>query len=176
MHDRGGRARPGSPWSCRRSGLGRPPHSRPAALPTPIEPGRSSSKEAVERLRDGAKAAGSGDAIGFGRALTETARRIEALVETAKRFPLRSATRSGERPRGLDARADVGPQGYSPDADLAVLDRVGYRLRGGTSVEPRSRAASRGASGRGRGAGLRRPCDGHGAATGARSADDRLRS
>jgi hypothetical protein len=92
-------------------------------------------KDAVERLREGALAAGSGDAIGFGRALVETARRIEALVETATWLPASDRDALRRTAAGLEARAGGRPQGYSPDADLAVLDRVGYRLRGGASVE-----------------------------------------
>ena len=49
-----------------------------------------------------------------------------------------------------------------------MLDRVGYRLRGGASVELVFEGSfARSQSGLGRGAGLRRPRDGHGAATGA---------
>jgi hypothetical protein len=92
-------------------------------------------KEAVERLRDGAKAAGSGDAIGFGRALGQAARRIEALIEAAAWLPASDRDALRRTAAGLEARGGGRPQGYSPDGDLAALDRVGYRLRGGANVE-----------------------------------------
>jgi hypothetical protein len=92
-------------------------------------------KEAVERLRDGAKAGATGDAVAFARALGEAARRIEALIETASWLPASERDSLQRTAAGLKTRAEGGPQGYSPDADLAVLDRVGYRLRGGTDVK-----------------------------------------
>jgi hypothetical protein len=95
----------------------------------------SLQKEAVQRLREGARAATSGDAAAFSRALLEAARQIEALTEAATWLPEseRKALRSAAA--GLRTRAGAGPEGYSPDADLGVLDRVGYRLRGGTAVD-----------------------------------------
>ena len=92
-------------------------------------------REAVERLRDGAKASASGDATAFARALGEAARRIDALIEEATWLPASERDALGRTAAGLRTRAGSGPEGYSPDADLAVLDSVGYRLRGGTSVE-----------------------------------------
>ena len=92
-------------------------------------------KEAVERLRDGAKAGAAGDAAAFARALAEAARRIEALIEAAPWLPASERESLQRTAAGLKTRAEGGPQGYSPDADLAVLDRVGYRLRGGTDVK-----------------------------------------
>ncbi len=92
-------------------------------------------KEAVERLRDGARAGAAGDAAAFARALREAVRSIEALVEAATWLPDSERSALRRTAAGLQTRADGGAQGYSPDADLAVLDRVGYRLRGGTDVE-----------------------------------------
>jgi hypothetical protein len=92
-------------------------------------------KEAVERLRDGARASVADDAAAFARALGEAAGRIEALVEVATWLPASERDALRRTAEGLEARAERGPDGYSPDEDLAVLDRVGYRLRGGTSVE-----------------------------------------
>jgi hypothetical protein len=92
-------------------------------------------KEAVERLRDGAKGGAAGDAAAFARALGEAARRIEALIEAAPWLPASERDSLQRTAAGLKTRAEGGPQGYSPDADLAVLDRVGYRLRGGTDVK-----------------------------------------
>jgi hypothetical protein len=92
-------------------------------------------KEAVERLRDGALAARSGDAIAFARALGEAARRIEALIEAAAWLPASDRDALRRTAAGLEARSGGRPQGYSPDGDLAALDRVGYRLRGGANVE-----------------------------------------
>ena len=91
-------------------------------------------KEAVERLRDGARAAAAGDAAAFARALGEAGRTIAALIEAATWLPETERGALRRAAAGLSARAAAGPSGYSPDADLAVLDRVGYRLRGGTDV------------------------------------------
>jgi hypothetical protein len=91
--------------------------------------------EAVERLRDGTRAAASGDATAFARHLVEAARRIEALIEAAAWLPVSEREALRRTAAGLKTRAEGGPAGYSPDTDLAVLDRVGYRLRGGTNVE-----------------------------------------
>jgi hypothetical protein len=92
-------------------------------------------KEAVDRLREGARAGAAGDQAGFARALKDTARSIGTLVEAAAWLPESERTALRRTATGLEARAESGPQGYSPDADLAVLDRVGYRLRGGTDVK-----------------------------------------
>jgi hypothetical protein len=92
-------------------------------------------KEAVERLRDGARASAGDDAVAFARALKDAARRVEALIAAATWLPASERDALRRTAQGLEARAGGGPKGYSPDADLAVLDRVGYRLRGGTSVE-----------------------------------------
>jgi hypothetical protein len=92
-------------------------------------------KEAVERLRDGARAGAAGDAVVFARALGEAAGRIEALIGTASWLPASERDSLQGTAAGLKTRAQRGPQGYAPDADLAVLDRVGYRLRGGTDVK-----------------------------------------
>jgi hypothetical protein len=92
-------------------------------------------KEAVERLRDGAKAGASGSATAFAGSLQDAARAIEALVEAAAWLPASERDALKRAAAGLRARASQKPDGYSPDADLAVLDRVGYRLRGGASVE-----------------------------------------
>jgi hypothetical protein len=92
-------------------------------------------KEAVERLRDGARAGAGGDVAAFARHLGEAARRIEALIEAATWLPASERDALKGTAAGLEARAGGEPAGYSPDADLSVLDRVGYRLRGGTSVE-----------------------------------------
>ncbi|HXK09442.1 MAG TPA: CRTAC1 family protein [Vicinamibacteria bacterium] len=92
-------------------------------------------KEAVDRLRDGARASGAGDAAAFARALREAARSIGALIETATWLPDSERSALRRTADGLRSRAEAGAKGYSPDADLAVLDRVGYRLRGGTDVK-----------------------------------------
>jgi hypothetical protein len=92
-------------------------------------------KEAVERLREGAQAGARGDAIAFARALGEAARPIEALIGAATWLPASERAALQRAAAGLEVRAAGEPEGYSPDADLAALDRVGYRLRGGTSVE-----------------------------------------
>jgi hypothetical protein len=92
-------------------------------------------KEAVERLRDGARAAARGDAVAFAQALRESGQKITALVEAATWLPASERDTLRRTAAGLTARAGAAPQGYSPDADLAVLDRVGYRLRGGTDVQ-----------------------------------------
>jgi hypothetical protein len=92
-------------------------------------------KEAVDRLREGARAGAAGDAAAFARALREAARSIGALVEAATWLPDSERAALRRTAAGLEARAEGGSQGYSPDADLAVLDRVGYRLRGGTDVK-----------------------------------------
>ena len=65
----------------------------------------------------------------------EAARRIGALIEAATWLPDSERDALRRTAAGLQARAGSGAQGYSPDADLAVLDRVGYRLRGGTDVK-----------------------------------------
>jgi hypothetical protein len=92
-------------------------------------------KEAVERLRDVAKASARGDATAFAQALQETAARIDALIEAAGWLPSSEHDALRHLAAGLRNRAGESPEGYSPDADLAVLDRVGYRLRGGTDVK-----------------------------------------
>jgi hypothetical protein len=92
-------------------------------------------KEAVERLRDGARAGAVGDGAAFARSLRDAARSIDALVEAATWLPDSERAALRHTAEGLRARAGSGAQGYSPDADLAVLDRVGYRLRGGTDVK-----------------------------------------
>jgi hypothetical protein len=92
-------------------------------------------KEAIERLRDGAKAGAAGDVAAFARTLKEAARRIEALSEAAIWLPDSERGALRRTAAGLETQAAAGPKAYSPDADLAVLDRVGYQLRGGTDVE-----------------------------------------
>jgi enediyne biosynthesis protein E4 len=92
-------------------------------------------KAAVERLRDGAKAGVGGDTTAFARALSDAAGRIEALIAAATWLPASDVDLLRRTAAGLLARAASGPEGYSPDADLASLDRVGYRLRGGTNVD-----------------------------------------
>jgi hypothetical protein len=92
-------------------------------------------KEAVDRLREGARAGAAGDAAAFARALRDAARSIGALDEAATWLPDSERAALRRTAAGLETRAESGAQGYSPDADLAVLDRVGYRLRGGTDVK-----------------------------------------
>jgi hypothetical protein len=92
-------------------------------------------KEAIDRLRDGTRAGAAGDAATFTRALREAARSIGALIEVATWLPDSERSALRRTAAGLQTRAEGGVQGYSPDADLAVLDRVGYRLRGGTDVK-----------------------------------------
>jgi enediyne biosynthesis protein E4 len=95
----------------------------------------SLQKDAVQRLREGARAAASGDAAAFALALGDAAQKIEALIEAVGGLPDSERVALRDTATGLRVRAKTGPKGYSPDADLAVLDRVGYRLRGGTAVE-----------------------------------------
>jgi hypothetical protein len=92
-------------------------------------------KEAVAQLRDGARACVAGDGAAFARALREAARRVGALIEAAAWLPDSERSALRRLAAGLETRATAPPEGYSPDADLAVLDRVGYRLRGGTDVQ-----------------------------------------
>jgi enediyne biosynthesis protein E4 len=92
-------------------------------------------KEAVDQLRVGAKAGAAGDAAAFARALRDAARSIGALVDAATWLPDSERAALRRTAAGLETRAGSGAQGYSPDADLAVLDRVGYRLRGGADVK-----------------------------------------
>jgi hypothetical protein len=92
-------------------------------------------KEAVGRLRDAAKASARGNATAFAQAVRETADRIDALVAAATWLPSSEQEALRHTAAGLRVRAAEAPEGYSPDADLAVLDRVGYRLRGGTDVK-----------------------------------------
>jgi len=92
-------------------------------------------KEAVDRLREGAKAGAAGDTAAFARSLREAARSIGALIEAATWLPDSERSALRRTSDGLRTRAEAGVKGYSPDADLAVLDRVGYRLRGGTDVK-----------------------------------------
>jgi hypothetical protein len=92
-------------------------------------------KQAVDRLREGARAGAAGDSAAFARALRDAARSVGALVEAASWLPDSERAALRRTAAGLQARAGSGAQGYSPDADLAVLDRVGYRLRGGTDVQ-----------------------------------------
>jgi hypothetical protein len=92
-------------------------------------------REAVDRLRDGVKAGVGSDATAFARALEEAAGRIDALIEVATWLPASERKALGRTAERLRARAELGAVGYSPDEDLGVLDRVGYRLRGGTNVE-----------------------------------------
>jgi hypothetical protein len=92
-------------------------------------------KAAVEELRDGARAAGSGDATAFSIALVRAAERIEALMRAATWLQDSELDTLRRTAAGLRARAKAAPQGFSPDSDLSVLDHVGYRLRGGTDVD-----------------------------------------
>ena len=114
-----------------------------AAAPSPTAPPSATDrarairihKEAVERLRDAAKASATGDASAFAHALRETAGKIDALIAAATWLPASEKDALRRTAAGLRTRAEGAPERYSPDADLAVLDRVGYRLRGGTDVE-----------------------------------------
>jgi hypothetical protein len=92
-------------------------------------------KEAVDRLREGARAGAAGDAAAFAQALRDAARSIGTLVEAASWLPDSERAALRRTADGLRTRAEGSAEGYSPDADLAVLDRVGYRLRGGTDVK-----------------------------------------
>ena len=115
-------------------GMAAPPA---AAVPSDADRARALQvhKEAVDGLRAGARAGAGGDAAAFARAVRGAARRIEALIGAATWLPASERDALQRTADGLEARAEGGPAGYSPDADLAVLDRVGYRLRGGTNVE-----------------------------------------
>jgi hypothetical protein len=117
-------------------GLGASAPSRPEG-PTEAEKTRAIElqKAAVARLRDAAKAGDAGDAAAFAEALVDAARQTDALIEKASWLPASEKEALRRTAGGLRARAEAGPAGYSPDADLAVLDRVGYRLRGGTDVK-----------------------------------------
>src|SRR5215813_12103964 len=92
-------------------------------------------KQAVDRLREGARAAARGDTAAFATALKDAASRIDALIGAAPWLPAPEREALQHAARGLETRADGAPEGFSPDADLAALDRVGYRLRGGTDVK-----------------------------------------
>jgi hypothetical protein len=111
--------------------------AQPPAEPSAGEKARALRihKEAVDRLRDAARAGVGADATAFARALEEAAGRIDALIEATPWLPASEHDALGRTAASLRARADRGPEGYSPDEDLAVLDRAGYRLRGGTSVD-----------------------------------------
>ncbi len=115
--------------------------SAPVGIGEPSESLRTQAlqiqKEAVERLRESSKASATGDAVTFARALGEAARRIEALIEIATWLPASERLALRRTATELDTRAAGGPGGFSPDETLAALDRVGYRLRGGASVELR---------------------------------------
>jgi hypothetical protein len=92
-------------------------------------------REAVERLRDAAKASSRGDASVFTEVLIGAARRVEALIEATPWLSETDRKSLGHTVAELRDRARNAPGGFSPDAHLAVLDRVGYQLRGGTKVE-----------------------------------------
>jgi hypothetical protein len=92
-------------------------------------------KHAVDRLREGAQAAARGDTAAFASALKDAASRTEALIAAAPWLPASEREALQHIERGLETRAGGGPEGFSPDADLAMLDRVGNRLRGGTDVK-----------------------------------------
>jgi len=92
-------------------------------------------KEAVGHLREAAAAAAHGDAVAFPRALEQAAEGVTALIEVASWLPIAVRDSLRQTAAGLRERSERGPAGYSADADLAALDRVGYRLRGGTNVE-----------------------------------------
>ncbi len=86
-------------------------------------------KEAVQALREAAKAGSKGDQDGFARAAREVAKRIDqilASVSSLRQSDRETLTRTAA---GLRARAESGPEGYSPDADLTALVDLGYRLR-----------------------------------------------
>jgi enediyne biosynthesis protein E4 len=110
--------------------------SRPG---TPPETDRARAveiqKKAVQGLRDGARAAASGDGPGFSRALEYAADEITALVAAAPWLSASERATLDVTAKSLKSRAAEPPRGYVPDADLGVLDHVGYRLRGGTDVE-----------------------------------------
>jgi hypothetical protein len=93
-------------------------------------------KHAIEGLRACARAAASDDTNAFASALTDAARQIEALIAAAAWLSASDRDALQRTAAGLRDRAiDPSQEGYSPDADLGVLDRVGYKLRGGTDVE-----------------------------------------
>jgi hypothetical protein len=118
------------------SWLARVAHSGPSEPASP-ERSRAASlqKEAVQLLRDAVRAAANDDKAAFSRSLDEVARKIRTLIDAAGELPDSEREALRRTAEGLTVRAKKGPDGYSPDADLAVLDRVGYRLRGGTDVE-----------------------------------------
>ncbi|HXY39043.1 MAG TPA: CRTAC1 family protein [Vicinamibacteria bacterium] len=106
----------------------------PALAPPEAQRGLELQKQAIERLREAARAAAAGDAAGFSRALLEASRQVTGLLEAAPSLP--SAVRDALRKTaaGLEERARSGPAGYSADADLAAIDRAGYWLRIGAGA------------------------------------------
>jgi len=92
-------------------------------------------KEAVDQLRAAARAEAAGDRAAFTGALESAAAGIDSLLEVASDLPPGERDALRDTAESLRARAGEPPAGFSPDAALAVLDRIGYRLRGGTSVE-----------------------------------------
>ena len=91
-------------------------------------------REAIGRLRDGARAAAVRNADAFAVALRDAAGRIEALIAAAPWLAEAERGALQQTAAGLRARADAGAQGYSPDADVAALERVGDRVRRGEGV------------------------------------------
>jgi hypothetical protein len=87
-------------------------------------------REALQLLRQGAEASAKGDAPAFSHALKEAAARLEALLAIAPSLRKSDQEALTRTAAGLKTRAEGSPQGFSPDADLAVIDGVGYRLRG----------------------------------------------
>jgi len=86
-------------------------------------------RQAIERLREAARAEAAGDTEGFSRALREAGREVGRLLEAAPSLPSSVRVALRETAAGLEVRARSAPAGYSPDADLAVIDRAGYWLR-----------------------------------------------
>jgi hypothetical protein len=108
-----------------------------AGAPSAVERARATRihREAVERLREGASAAAGDNAAAFAQAMEEAAGTIDALIDAATWLPRLEREQLQRTAAALRARVAAGPRGYSPDADLAVLEGVGDRVRRGAGAE-----------------------------------------
>ena len=84
------------------------------------ETATSIHRQALDLLRDGARAAAEGHAPAFAVALREAAGRIDALLAAAPWLVDADRRTLQGTAAALRTRSDAGPQGYSPDVDLAV--------------------------------------------------------
>jgi hypothetical protein len=104
--------------------------SSPSAPPDEAERTRAieMQRRAVRELRDGARAGATNDAAALARALLAAAGQIEDLVAVAHWLPAGDREALRATAAGLRARAAGGSSEYSPDTDLATLDRIGQRI------------------------------------------------